>query len=369
MALLLVLADFLPDNRFIDSDYLEALLAVGFGLSALVLALRDRGVVIDWAAWQRRFMLLTVTLGICAIAGEYMTRLVFREVTTTSDNGGYFSRRWYDTGVIHNNVMGFRGREFDVPKPAGVYRIAAVGDSFTFGNGIAQDERYSDILQSRLPSHFEVLNFGVPGANTPEHRVLVKRLLTGVHPDFILLQWYVNDVEDDDATGRPRPLNLMPYRRLHNWLNNASALYTVANMQWAETQVTMGATVSYPEYLQRRLGNPESPDSIRDQHLLRDLIASAQQAQVGIGIVLFPDTAGPLDDRYRFGYLHDRVLSICEERGITCVDLRADFARVKNRQSLWASRLDHHPSGRANTIAAERILETYSGVWAASPAR
>jgi hypothetical protein len=363
MAVLLMMVDVLPDNHFVDSDVIEFWLALGLGAAAVVLAVRDRGLDVDWIAWRNRAILLTITLAFSALGAEYVTRFVFRSVTTSSDNGGYFSRRWYRVGEVHQNAMGFRGRAFDPVKPDGIYRIAAVGDSFTFGNGIPAEDRYSEVLQAHLPSHFEVLNFGVAGANTPEHRLLVQRLLRDVHPDFILLQWYVNDVEDDDSTARPRSRALIPYRPLHNWLNNTSALYTIMNMQWAETQVALRMTESYPDYLKARLGDPQSANAIRDQSLLRDLIASAQQAKVGIGIVLFPDTASELDARYPFGYLHDRVLAMCAERNITCVDLRSDFATVRDRQSLWASRLDHHPSARANAIAAERILETYSTQW------
>jgi hypothetical protein len=364
MATLLVAADWLPENGFIDPDFLEAWLATGFSVSAIVLAARDRGVPIDLVAWRNRGILLMITLIILAITAEFATRIIFRDVTTSADNGGYFSQRWYRTKAVHENNAGFRGRPFTPVKPDGVYRIAIVGDSFTYGNGIRQEDRYSDLLQGRLPSHFEVLNFGVAGANTPEHRQLVQHLLPAIQPDFILVQWFVNDVEDDDSAGRPVFHSLMPNRHAHNWLNDASALYTVANMQWAETQVALGLTTSYVDYLKHRLGDPNSPDSVRDRELLRDTISTAQQAHVPIGIVLFPDTSVPIDDHYPFGYLHDRVLDVCAERGITCLDLRADFAKIKDRQSLWANQLDHHPSGKANAIAAERILETYSRIWA-----
>jgi len=367
MATLLVVADWLPENSIVDPDRIELWLAVGLGVSALLLAARDRG-AIDLVAWRNRAILLSVTLIVLAIGGEFATRFIFRDVTTSADNGGYFSRRWYRTNAVHENNAGFRGRPFTPVKPAGVYRIAIVGDSFTYGNGVRQEDRYSDLLQKQLPSHVEVLNFGVAGANTPEHRQLVQHLLQAVHPDFVLVQWFVNDVEDDDTTGRPVFHPLVPFRALHDWLNNASALYTVANMQWAETQVALGLSTAYGDYLKHRLGDPNSLDSVRDRELLRDMIATAQQAHVPIGIVLFPDTAVPIDDHYPFAYLHERVLDVCAERGITCLDLRSDFARIKDRQTLWASRLDHHPSARANLIAAERILETYSGVWAASPA-
>jgi lysophospholipase L1-like esterase len=367
MAVLLAVADWLPENGVIDPDVIEFWLTLGFAVSAIVLAVHDRGISINVVAWRDRATLMSITLLISTIGAEFVTRLIFRNVTTGSDNGGYFSRRWNSTGSVQENSAGFRGREFTRSKPAGDYRIAVVGDSFTYGNGVRAEDRYSDVLQSRLPSHFEVLNFGVPGANTPEHRRLVTQLLRDVRPDFILLQWFVNDVEDDDTAGRPVFRTLMPYHPLHNWLNSSSALYAIANMQWSEAQVSLGMTTSYVEYLQRRFGDPDSKDSVRDRELLRDLIAKTQQAHVPIGIVLFPDTAAPIDEHYPFAYLHERVLAVCRERAITCLDLRSEFAKIKDRQALWASRLDHHPSAKANAIAAVKILEAYAPQWAAPP--
>ena len=370
VAMLLAAADWLPENHYVDPDHLEFALSMGLGLSAIALSLHDR---LDAAAitrWRNRVLLLSFTLLLSIGLAEPFTRIVFRNVTTSSDNGGFFTRRWLRSGAVHINGSGFRERAFTATKAAGVYRIAVVGDSFTFGNGIAQPDRYSDLLQSRLPDHFEVLNFGTPGANTPEHRTLLSHLLPDIHPDFVLLQWYVNDMEDDDSAGRPSFRRLMPIRSLHNWLNDASALYTIANMQWAETQVALGMTTSYTEYLHRRLGDPNSADSQVDRGLLLQLIALCKRAGVPLGIVLFPDTAGAdFGAGYPFAYLHERVLDICREQDLTCVDLRQDFSQVKDHRLLWANRLDHHPSALANEIAAVRIFETYAKQWAAPPSR
>lgn len=367
-AILLLAADWLPDNPYVDPDRLEFTLSVALGVSAVVIALRDRASTADVRRWGARTLLSVGMLAISVAMAEPVTRFIFRDVTTSSDNGGFFSRRWYRTGAVHLNSAGFRERAFTPEKAAGTYRIAVVGDSFTFGNGVRAEDRYSDILQSRLPDHIEVLNFGAAGANTPEHRSLVEHLLATTHPDFVLLQWYVNDVEDDDSSARPTFHPLMPVRAIHNWLNNSSALYTVANMQWAESQVALGMTGSYPEYLQRRLGDPNSADSQTDRTLLLDLIARCRRAGVPLGIVLFPDTAGAdLGAGYPFAYLHERVLDICRTQSLTCLDLRNDFSKVKDHRLLWTNRLDHHPSALANEIAAERILDTFATKWAASP--
>jgi lysophospholipase L1-like esterase len=366
VASLLAGADWLPPNHYIDPDWLEFALTIALGGAAVVIAMRERIDAQTVLQWRRRGLLLSVTLALLLGGAEAATRWIFRNVTTSSDNGGYFSRRWARTGAVTLNRAGFRGPAFTDVTPAGVFRVAVVGDSFTYGNGIRQQDRFSDVLQTELPPHVEVLNFGRPGANTPEHRALVEDLLARVHPDFVLLQWYVNDMEDDDAIGRPVFLPLMPVRSVHRWLNDVSALYTIANMQWAETQVALRLTVSYEQYLKQRLGHPDSPDAQFDRRLLNDLVFRCKQAGVGVGIVLFPDTAGRMGAEYPFAYLHQRVQDVCDAQEITCLDLRNDFAAIKDRQSLWASRLDHHPSARANAIAAERIMETFAKNWVAS---
>jgi hypothetical protein len=365
---LLAAADWLPDSRVVDPDRLEFVLTLTLASMTIAIGLRERYDARVVARWRNRLLLLACTLALSLPALEFATRVMFRDVTTSSDFGGYFSRRWMRADV-QLNVAGFRERRFAEVKPPGTYRIAVVGDSFTYGNGIRREDRFSDLIQARLPASFEVLNFGQPGANTPQHLHKVSMILERNQPDFVLLQWYVNDVEDDDVAHRPAPAPLLPIRRLHGWLSNVSAFYTVANMQWAEAQVVAGVTESYEAYLKRRLDDPNSADSKHDRALLSRLIALCKQRGVPIGIVMFPDTAASLDETYPFGYLHDRVRDVCAEQGITCVDLRGDFSHVRPRRELWASRLDHHPSARANAIAAEKILGTYAKTWVTSPQR
>ncbi|HYE88084.1 MAG TPA: GDSL-type esterase/lipase family protein [Vicinamibacterales bacterium] len=364
LGLLLIVADVLPENRYLDLDVAKFALSVALGLTALTIALRDRLEASDLRVWSQRALLFVITVLGALGAAELMTRWAFRDVTTSSDYGGYFTRRWLRTNPIHKNAAGFRGPEFSATKPAGAYRIAIVGDSFTQGNGVRQEDRFSDLLDAMLPAHFEVLNFGVAGNNTPEHLEVVTTVLANAHPDFVLLQWYVNDMEDDDTTGRPSFRPLVPVPSLHRWLTMESALYNVVNVPWSELQVTTGMTRSYPAYLYQRLGDPNGHDAAVDKRFLMAIIDRCREASVPLGIVLFPDTAAPIDRHYPFGYLHDRVLRTCRDHELTCVDLRDDFGLVKDHRQLWASRLDHHPSARAHAIAAERILKTYAAKWA-----
>jgi hypothetical protein len=69
------------------------------------------------------------------------------------------------------NSAGFRDREFPIPKPEGVFRIAAIGDSVTYGHECAQEAAYPKQLERLLnlaagdaAPRYEVLNFGVTAA-------------------------------------------------------------------------------------------------------------------------------------------------------------------------------------------------------------
>ncbi|HEY8154289.1 MAG TPA: SGNH/GDSL hydrolase family protein [Myxococcota bacterium] len=61
------------------------------------------------------------------------------------------------------NSRGLRDREYAVEKPAGKTRMLALGDSFTFGHGIAYGARFTDILESAFDG-VEVITMAVPGS-------------------------------------------------------------------------------------------------------------------------------------------------------------------------------------------------------------
>ena len=88
---------------------------------------------------------------------------------------------------IHTNAAGFRGeKEFALEKPANVTRILALGDSFTFGFGVADSETFSQRLQDSTPS-FEVLNTGVPGYGIDQVLMLYREIGRKYHPDIVLV--------------------------------------------------------------------------------------------------------------------------------------------------------------------------------------
>ncbi len=294
------------------------------------------------------------------VAAEFATRFVFRHAHS-SGNAGDFVAGKRDGPAVVNNSLGFRDREIP-PKSPDRYRIAVVGDSFAWGQGIAADERFSNLVGAALGPGYEVFNFGQPGNNMPEHLEVLTRALS-ISPDFILLQLYINDWETSEMV-RPSPYRLLP-ASLDRTLERSSMLYDLLNRQWQSWQPTLGVIDSYDGYMARNLKDPSSPNARKAYGQLREFVDRARAAGVPTGIVLFPapDAMGRYGSRYPFGYLHDGVRSICADEHIACLDLLPPFSAIEDPRTMWVSPFDAHPNAMANRRAAKEILQKFTPGW------
>ena len=312
-------------------------------------------------------LLLSVTATLMLVAAEVFVRYLFVDITTTGDNTSYFALRWRQTHAMSVNSLGFREREITKQKPANIYRIIVIGDSLTYGQGVAEKERFSNIVERKLNEtmgNYEVLNFGKPGAETIDHIGFLNDALE-LNPDFILLQWFVNDVEGHDKSARPKPYRLIPSDYLSGFFHRNSALYYLINQMWIGAQGRLGLIGTYNQSMIKRFGDPKSDDSRRANRELNEFIHRVKSSNIKLGMVLFPnlvETGGDIDN-YPFGFLFDRVIEISRNNAIHYVDMRPVLADITPVSELWVNRFDSHPSALAHNKAAKTILETFREQW------
>ena len=305
-----------------------------------------------------RIVFRTLVIAAAIVGAEHVARLAYR-TAASSGNAGDFIGRHAHGPEIQVNRLGFRDRE--IPgKQQERYRIAVVGDSITWGQGLAAGERFSDRLGESLGPRYEVFNFGEPGAH--DHMEQLAKSLS-VSPDFVLLQLYLTAFETEDME-RPRPRPLLP-EPLDRRLEPASMLYDLLGIQWTRLQQELGLVESYEHYLTRHLSDPNSPNSRTAFGLLREFIRRARRTGVPTGIVLFPatDAMGPNGSGYPFAFLHERVAALCAEEQIPCLDLLPAFSKVKDPRTMWVSPFDAHPNAETNRRAAYEMLVRFSPIW------
>lgn len=101
---------------------------------------------------------------------------------------------------VVTNSQGLRNdKDFKLPKPANIFRILAVGDSFTYGPYVPNQLTYPEYLDNYLHEknvNSEVINAGVSGYTLEDELSYVSEKGIKLEPDLIIVGVYQNDVTD-----------------------------------------------------------------------------------------------------------------------------------------------------------------------------
>lgn len=124
---------------------------------------------------------------------------------------------------VRINSLGFRGAELREAKEPGTFRIACLGDSFTFGHGVTEEATYARQLEEILNAaagepRFETQNYGIGGYNTDQELIVLRTKALRFEPDLVILQWVLDDFEstrvvvDDSRYAVPSDVRVEKYR-------------------------------------------------------------------------------------------------------------------------------------------------------------
>jgi lysophospholipase L1-like esterase len=263
--------------------------------------------------------------------------------------------------VVRTNSHDMREREIPIEKRPSVTRIAALGDSYTFGFGVPGMRAYPRVLESllnqRAPAgrRFEVLNFGVGGYSTHDEAVMLRYRALAWNPDLVIVGYALNDPEDEPI----QPLH--SYYQEPRWWQRFDLLRLVAKAEWQWRVRRFGGG----DYIQSLYGDPRKWNNVVDAFAsIRQL---ARKAGVGVVVAIFP--LSTVDDwaQYRYAGVHLKVAQAAAADGFEVVDLLPVFAR-RPPSELRLTEADAHPNEEghrlaAETIAARLIADELTGRW------
>lgn len=346
-----------------------ALAAVAFGI---VVALVVTQIAI-WALlnWRARATLATITADVKNDPGAVVD--LKDVVYPVEDNDVVYRLKPGSMGLmndapIHINASGFNDDPVADPKPENGLRIAALGDSFSFGWRLPQDKIWSNRLEAALGElagarPVEIVNCGVPGYNSVMEVAAFIQDDAKLQCDAVVVQYFVND-------------GVVPNFMLRDYRDTVSIFRPATWKSLGEvlSKPMEFVLVFFPEGdVHQPANGPETLDPAQVpekymHHLGREAVAGAyrkladytRERGIPVWILLPGDNIIPgvkSDPRY------DEVRSICAEAGLPIVECYSEISAFLEETGLDKNFImskpafDTHPGALAQDVMARCLLE------------
>ena len=280
--------------------------------------------------------------------------------------------------IVDYHDVGGRGEEVEVPKPNGVCQIAVLGDSLTFGMGLALEERFSNRVDASLAEHFpeqtiKLINMGKSGASTIDEKEKLLKHGDAVDPGLIIVAFVFNDPqprsqnysgEREDFYKKNGPLIEQVSLRLVKL-----GLPEVAkNLKRAidNYSIKSGKYPAWEDALQRtyETDSQEWQDFVQALQDIKEN-SDARGLPAPIFMVLnqqiYLDTPTAYTDMslslpLQLRWYHQAEMA-AEEIGFRTFNYEAEFLENLTPEEIPVNELDQHPSAKVNKVYADKLFD------------
>jgi len=255
---------------------------------------------------------------------------------------------------VNTNSKGLRGNtEYEYARTPGKQRILVLGDSFTFGTDVSDDETYSHDLESALPNT-EVLNLGVQGYGQDQMLLYLKEEGVKYHPDIVILGFAYMDTNRNlwkfFAFAKPK------FEAAPEGLKLTNVPVPTPEQILAEEPYRSKAldfAIILREKIRWKLGINEREAKELTTPILNEIVANTRSIGAVPVFVYLPayeevdDLSDSISERER--YLYD----YCQVRNLACLFLRPRFREETKKGAKLESRF--HWTADMHKMAAEEI--------------
>lgn len=345
----------------------------------------------QWRSWIAKLLLLVFSLAFCL---EFGTRVALsigpvRRRMVGSDNSSYrlqwiglhrIHREWtgeyaeynptrgwalkpdiknmpvFDGKVLNSNSKGLRGTtEYAYQRTPGKRRILVLGDSFTFGEEVSDDETYAHLLETMLPNT-EVLNLGVQGYGHDQMLQYLKEEGVKYRPDIVILGFASLDIYRNTWTffayAKPK-FNLVSG---HLELTNVPVPTpeTVLSQEPFRSKA-VDLAVMLREKISWSLGQEETEARKLTAAILDEMVVTSRSIGAVPVIVDMPVYHEINDASISMSSLEQYLHEYCQKRDVACPFLRPRFREGVKQGHNFNTR--GHWSPEAHRVAAEGIKD------------
>jgi lysophospholipase L1-like esterase len=251
---------------------------------------------------------------------------------------------------VRTDSHGFR-RPHDATEQArrpGRRVAVAVGDSMTFGWGVAEGQTFSDELERRLSGScpavggrpVTVHNAGIGNSNTAMELARYRALIRpAFRPDWVILAFVFNDAEADPV----------PRKNPFLW---RSAL---ASFGYARFLRMSGSRLDDYRSYYVDLFREGRPGWVRAEEALRSFGALLEADRVPATLLLIPELHDPHDPGIAEAF--SRVAAAGRQSGFEVIDSTPEFPSGPGAR-YWVSSEDAHPNAAAQALYSRALARS-----------
>ena len=256
-------------------------------------------------------------------------------------------------GHLHvQNSRGMRRVTPFPPRTPGVWRVLVLGDSLTYGLGVAEEQTYPAVLEQELRKGLEVeiLNLGVSGHQREDVLEELRHFVPRLKPDQVLYGVYLNDFlpsrREEEAVAARDPRAPPGYFEVLRW---RSRLIQITAVAWQKHRIRTGREndalrniqVDFEARQRRFLGDVRDMNTALAEHGLPPLLAYVMNHRPQKG-----------SESNRLTLLAEELL---KEAGAEVIPA-TPFLQRHDGQDLIVSRWETHPNAECHRAFAMEIL-------------
>lgn len=262
----------------------------------------------------------------------------------------------YAGAFVRINSLGCRGAEWIAASRGKL--VLVLGDSLAFGQGVGEEETFSEVLRRELRKRFgvgvNVLNCGVPGFNTTNSAARLRELAPLVVPDVVILCYTDNDTDPQLFTAFVDGVPVTASGEYHvrqDWLRRVStffyrhsALYALARKAEKSLRRQVPPNLGSYEAHLRRAFDHSNAGFRRSMSALRDMATWLRKRGIPFFVAVWSRLPDGRPDPYA-----DTVVRFASKMGIPAARI-SPLRPGEDPESLVLP-YDGHP----NALAHHRI--------------
>jgi hypothetical protein len=278
-----------------------------------------------------------------------------------------------------NNSLGLRGAREYAERQAEKNRILTLGDSFTYGIGVNDDQTFASLLE-QIMSDCEVINGGNGGTGTDYALKFFQSIGRSLHPDTVALCFFSNDFQDNEqgkyyevkdssltsrdlsksVTARKAFLNIPSY----NWLITHSHLANLIKQSFVRYSLRAEKTTGHNSEATNEYSN-DSNKRLTERYIV-ELWRAVRESQASFFVFYIPSANEVLGYRANETKSQDEAAleQITRQHQIKLISLTEALAR-----SGYSIQTLYYVEGHWKPLAHQLVATVMAGVFRNKTAR